>query len=235
MKDQSLGDRMKNNYENRSRVKLTRRMPVMLRLDGKAFHTFTRGCERPFDERLGKAMDDTARYLCENIQGARVAYVQSDEISILLTDYERIKTDAWFDYGVQKMCSIASGLASAFFSTTYGKLAVFDCRAFNLPMEEVVNYFIWRQQDWIRNSVQMVGQANFSHNQLHKKTIPMIHDMLHEIGINWARDFDAKWKNGRTLMKIDRDFEEFHDIIFQQDRERFLPYLTVGIKDDQED
>ena len=90
--------RMKENYENRSKIFLTRRTPVIIRLDGKAFHTYTRGLDKPFDSGLINDMQDTAIYLCQNIQGAKCAYVQSDEISILVTDFDDINTQAWFDY-----------------------------------------------------------------------------------------------------------------------------------------
>lgn len=117
-----LGNRMKENYENRSKTFLTRRMPVIIRLDGKAFHTFTRGLKKPFDDILVRAMQETAKYLCENIQGCRVAYTQSDEITLLLTDYNKLTTDAWFDYNIQKMCSISSSMATLAFNKIFDLL-----------------------------------------------------------------------------------------------------------------
>jgi len=116
MTKDSLGDRMKHNYENRSKTYLTRRMPVIIRLDGKAFHSFTRGFERPYDTVFHTAMNNTLQYLCENIQGCRLGYTQSDEITLLLTDYEKLTTDAWFDYAVQKMCSVAASMATMAFN-----------------------------------------------------------------------------------------------------------------------
>lgn len=106
MKDE-LGDRMKSYYENRSKTFLARRTPVIIRLDGKAFHTFTRGFNKPFDEAMCNAMQETMKYLCENIQGCVLGYTQSDEITLVLIDYQKLTTDAWFDYNVQKMCSVA--------------------------------------------------------------------------------------------------------------------------------
>lgn len=198
----SLGDRMKNNYENRYRFYLTRRTPAIIRLDGRAFHTVTRGCTKPFDVRFSLCMLDTALYLCREIQGAKCAYTQSDEISILLTDFDTLTTDAWFDYNIQKIASISSGLASAFFSKSYSNetINVFDSRVFNIPREEVCNYFIWRQKDWIRNSIAMLAQAHFSHKELQNKKQSDMHEMLHSKGINW-NSLDDRWKNGQFIFK----------------------------------
>lgn len=109
----SLGDRMKKQYEDRSRIYLQRRTYTIIRIDGKAFHTYTQGLERPFDSKFCRDMDKTAEFLCRNIQGAQFAFVQSDEISILLTDFETIATEAWFDANLQKMCSVSASLATA--------------------------------------------------------------------------------------------------------------------------
>ena len=140
MEKDSIGNRIKANYENRYRFSLTRRTPVIIRLDGRAFHSVTRDFKKPFDERFAEIMDDTALYLCEEIQGAKCAYVQSDEISILLTDFDKLTTDAWFDYNIQKMTSISAGLVSVFFSLLLGQTAVFDSRVFNIPVEEPVRH-----------------------------------------------------------------------------------------------
>lgn len=118
----SLNDRMKNNYENRSKTYLTRRMPVIIRIDGKAFHTLTRGLNRPFDEILHEAMNYTMQYLCKNIQGCKLGYTQSDEITLLLTDYDKLDTDAWFDYAVQKICSVSASMATMAFNVKFNEL-----------------------------------------------------------------------------------------------------------------
>lgn len=110
-----LGDRMKT-YERVPKNYLMRRQPVILRVDGKSFHTFTKGFNKPFDEILVKTMQDTMKYLCENIQGAVLGYTQSDEITVLLTDYKALNTAAWFDYNVQKCCSIAASMATMAFN-----------------------------------------------------------------------------------------------------------------------
>lgn len=193
MSEDSLGDRMKG-YENVPRHHLIRRTPVVLRLDGKAFHTLTRGMDKPFDGRLTSCMWGAATEVCKQVQGAQFAYVQSDEISVLVTDYATLSTDAWFDYGVQKMVSVAASFCTAAFLGSFRELfpdrghqlPVFDCRAFNLPREEVNNYFVWRQQDAVRNSIQMLGRAHFSHKELHLVNCKQIQDKLFlEKGINW--------------------------------------------------
>ena len=124
-KKDSLGDRMKEFYENRAKVYLTRRTPVIIRLDGKAFHSFTKGFKKPYDEIFHNTMNETMKHLCENIQGCKIGYTQSDEITLLLTDYDTLTTDAWFNYGMQKMCSIAASMATL---------------AFNKIFEQKINY-----------------------------------------------------------------------------------------------
>lgn len=147
MNKDSIGNRMKENYEDRYRFKLTRRMPVIIRLDGKAFHTLTRDCMKPFDNSFNCAIVETSIYLLKNIQGAKCAYIQSDEISILLTDFDRLTTNAWFDYNIQKMVSVSASMASVIFSSLWHRHGYFDSRVFNIPKEEICNYFIWRQLD----------------------------------------------------------------------------------------
>lgn len=115
-KKDSLGDRMKKYYENRAKTYLTRRTPVIIRLDGKAFHTFTKGFKKPYDKVFHNVMNGTMQYLCENIQGCKLGYTQSDEITLLLTDYDTLTTDAWFDYNVQKMCSVSASMATLMFN-----------------------------------------------------------------------------------------------------------------------
>lgn len=121
-KNDSLGDRMKG-YEGVSRNFLTRRVPAIIRLDGKAFHTFTKGMEKPFDLVLTQAMQETMKYLCENIQGCVLGYTQSDEITLVLTDYATIQTDAWFGYNIQKMCSVSASMATMAFNREFERIA----------------------------------------------------------------------------------------------------------------
>jgi tRNA(His) guanylyltransferase len=204
----SLGDRMKG-YEEVPKSRLVPKMPVLMRLDGKAFHTYTRvvGCERPYDIWFNECMHATTKYLCERIQGVQLAYVQSDEISLLLTDYQSIKTQAWFDYEVQKMASVAASMCAVKFYAVGGHtdedklLPAFDCRVWNLPKEEVTNYFIWRQQDATRNSIQLLGQSHFSQKQLHGKSCNEIQDMLMlQKEVNW-NDCPTPQKRGVCVIK----------------------------------
>ena len=221
-----LEDRMKDNYEHRYRFKLTRRTPVIMRLDGKAFHTVTKNCMKPFDSWLNKCMRKTAHAVMEEIQGAKCFYTQSDEISLLITDFDKFTTDAWFDYNIQKMCSIAAGLASAIFTINFydpeedeGEYALFDCRVFNIPKEEVANYFIQRQQDWMRNSVQMMAQANFSHKELYKKSVKMMKEMLLQIDKDWDK-IHTMWKHGSFCTR-DRSWTSCDHFEFTKNREVF--------------
>lgn len=225
----ALGDRMKN-YEGRSQTYLPRRTYTMIRLDGKAFHSYTKHCKRPYDLDLMSDMDNTAKYLCENIQGCKIAFVQSDEITLVLIDFETIHTDAWFDGNVQKITSISASMATAKFNQLriirlnedeYSnkskdewfqlfsidqinklELAYFDSRCWVIPDPvEVYNCLLWRQQDSTRNSIQMTGQANFSHKQLQNKSCNEIQEMLwQEKNINW-NDMPAGFKRGRCIVK----------------------------------
>jgi len=201
-KKDSLGDRMKRFYENRTRLFLPRRTYSIIRIDGKAFHTYTKGLNRPFDFKLMGDMDETACYLCKNIQGAKFAYVQSDEISILLTDFEGLTTDAWFDGNIQKIVSISSSLATAKFNELRpNKIALFDSRIFTIPSSiEVENYFIWRQQDATRNSIESSAQALYSPKQLFGKNTNDLQEMCFQKGINW-NDYPIGFKRGRTIIK----------------------------------
>lgn len=223
----AIGDRMKCNYEDRYRSKLTRRTPVIMRLDGKSFHTLTKHCEKPFDDRLQMMMVETAKHLCSEIQGAKCAYIQSDEISILITDYDKLTTDAWFDYNIQKMCSVSASIATAKFnqltndwSFLNARLSYFDSRVFNVPVDEVCNYFIWRQKDWERNSIQMLAQHHFSHSQLQNKNANTMHEMLMtEHDVNWTR-LEDRWKNGTHISKVDGMWRTHKGCpIFTRDRE----------------
>lgn len=208
----ALGTRMKG-YESVSRNFLTRRVPAIIRIDGKAFHTFTRGMEKPFDKRLMEAMQGTMQFLCKNIQGCVFGYTQSDEITLVLTDYASVSTSAWFDYNVQKMCSLAASMATLEFNRRIREypelaekfdLAMFDARAFSLPKEEVCNCLIWRQKDATRNSIESVGQAHFSHKELQRKTCNEVQEMLwSQRGINW-NDLPIECKRGVCCYHISR-------------------------------
>lgn len=220
----ALAKRMKENYEMRSRQYLTRRLPTLIRLDGKAFHTYTAGLDKPFDEGLIEDMQLTTAFLCEEIQGVKCGYTQSDEITLLLTDYDTITTDAWFDYNVQKMASVAASLATAkfnqlrmmraskkeegfyinFLSTNdIGgfRLAFFDARIFQIPEhEEVVNCFIWRQRDAEKNSISMLAQSLFSQSELHGMKSNDMQEMCFQKGQNW-NDLHFSKKRGSLIVK----------------------------------
>ena len=219
-----LGNRMKTNYEDRYRFYLPRRMPVIIRIDGKAFHTFTKGFQKPWDSIMIKSMQDTAKFLCENIMGCQMAYTQSDEISLLLVDYKRLESQAWFDNNMQKMCSVAASMATVAFNRAYQShvracmdemaegmedlylsregIAMFDARVFVLPESEVCNYFIWRQQDAIRNSVSAAGQHYFTQKELQGKKTEEIKTMLETKGIVWGK-FQTLHKFGSCVVKED--------------------------------
>jgi len=206
-----LGNRMKE-YELASFFSFTRRLPLIIRIDGKAFHGHK--FDVPFDDDLSYMMAKTAQSLCEEIQGAQLAYVQSDEISILLTDDETIKTQPWFGKKVHKIISVSASMATYQFNKlTQNAVSVdkeqwgrfdtrylFDSRAFVLPHAEVANYFVWRQQDATRNSIHMAGRSVFSHKELMNKTSNQIQEMLFKEGINW-NDYDTRFKRGLCIVK----------------------------------
>ena len=236
----TLGNRMKEYYENPYRFYLPRRSPMIIRLDMRAGHSFTKGFQKPFDNIFIESIQETAKYLCENIENVKCSYQQSDEISLLLTDYDNVGTQAWFNKNLQKMCSIAASMATLAFNRVFSKMfykwgnenlpdwdmggtnkpvdekliklcnsyegasekgAMFDARVFSIPKDEVCNCFIWRQQDAVRNSIQMVGQANFSHKELQNKTCNNIQDMLMtQKNINW-NDFPTVQKRGSCCTK----------------------------------
>lgn len=258
-----LGRRMKENYEEITQYKLTRRTPVAIRLDGRAFHTFTKGFHKPFDRELKNAMERTALYLCKNIQGCKLAYTQSDEITLILTDYDTIETNAWFDYKLQKMCSIAASMATMKFNQIFAELAnqyidyiavmqdfdiqeeqkhiaaykraleqgaMFDARCFNVPKEEVANLIVWRWMDAKRNSIQMVGQANFSHKELQGKTCANIIEMLETVD-SW--DYYCKhYLYGTIIYKFEGVWNCFAAPDNHEDL-RFIVNKKIGYDEDK--
>lgn len=222
MSNDSLGDRMKS-YEDCYRTHLPIRMPVIMRIDGKAFHSYVKGkspvgkeVEKPVDQGLVDCMNETAIELCKEVQGCRLAYVQSDEISLLLTNYQTVDTQSWFDNNLQKMVSISAAVASVTFTQLSWKIwgvdysnedpyyltkeAYFDSRAFVIPKEDVVNYFLWRQQDATRNSVQMLARSLYSHKECTDKNNSQLQEMIFQKGINW-NDCPISQKRGRCIIK----------------------------------
>jgi tRNA(His) 5'-end guanylyltransferase len=255
-------------YENVSRNSLSIKTPVIIRIDGKAFHTFTKGMDRPFDEILNTTMRLTALELCKKISGAKFAYTQSDEISILLTDTDSVETQAYFDYNVQKITSISASMATLYFNRIFkenvDKLifaskeccdidgseqidmirfdnyinkfdsALFDSRCFNIPESEVVNYFIWRQKDCTRNSIQMVGRNYFSHKELHQVSCDELQGkLLLEKNINWNNYKDI-YKRGTGIRRVQSEVVERkiwqvdeHIPIFSQDRSNYIQEMMM--------
>lgn len=201
----TLAQRIKR-YEASSDVLLTPRMPVIIRVDGRSFSKFTKRLNRPFDQGFINAMVLSATMVMSDMQGCKVAYVQSDEASFLLTDYDKINSQGWFGYELQKMVSISAACMTAHFMSFFcdsENVAMFDSRAFNLPKEDVVNYFLWRTKDWQRNSLQMYCRSFFSHQEMHKKSREDMHEMLHSKGKNWTNDLPNQVKNGTFIIKDD--------------------------------
>lgn len=240
----SLGNRMKM-YEGIFKQQLIPNSISIIRIDGKAFHTYTKGLNKPFDRGLIYDMDETAAYLCKNIMGAKFAYVQSDEISILVTDYDKIETQQWFGGSIMKWVSVSASMATSKFNelryrrlaeennpfiSTMSKWAEFDSRVWQIPTRmEATNYFIWRQQDATRNSIQMAARSVFSHNECENKNGSQLQEMLFQKGINWD-DYPAIHRRGRVIKKEYYEKEEasrsrwgmVEPPIFTQDREFLL-------------
>lgn len=229
---------MKDQYEHRTRFSVPRRTYTLIRLDGKSFHTYTRGLQKPFDDGLIQDMDAAIIAMLPEIQGVQFAYTQSDEISLLLADFATPNTDAWFDGNIQKMVSVAASIITAEFNKIRARrwkkentaalfvgnkmdeteefadyvpfqLAYFDARVFTIPdRTEVMNYFIWRNQDAGRNSVSMVAQSLFSHKELQgKSTADMQEMMFQKHNVNWA-EYDQSKKNGRLIVKKQYELDD---------------------------
>lgn len=200
--------RMKENYEKRFQTQLIRRIPVIVRIDGKCFHSFCKRFEKPHDKFLNNSLNEVMLFLCSNIQGCKFAQRHSDEISLLLTDYDSLQTDAFFDYEVQKICSVVASMATAEFCRILAsypylgetgevrtmhlkweeKWPNFDARCFNIPENEISNYFWWRMLDGKRGSINMLSQYHFSHKELQKKSNDEMQEMLwQQKNINWAK------------------------------------------------
>lgn len=206
----SLEERMKN-YENKFR--LTENLPVIVRIDGRAFHTLTRKMNKPFDFTFINKMNEVAIALCKEVQNCRMAYVQSDEISLLL--YQKENAHPWFGNEIQKITSITSAIASSVFTLLsreddMRKHVAFDSRAFVLPPNEVANYFIWRQLDWTRNSIQMLARQHFSNKELTNVSVNEIIELLKEKGDDW-NNLSPYLKKGRAVIKI-KTMERINDI-----------------------
>lgn len=202
----ALGDRMKL-YEAAAKTTLPRRTYTICRADGRAFHSYLRHAEKPFDARFATAMDLTAAALCKEMAGAVLAYCHSDEISVLLADFGSVNCEPWFGGGAQKMASVAASIATARFNDGYAIAgsgpATFDARVFTIPDPvEVANYFVWRQRDCVRNSVSMAAQAHFPHKRLHGLDGAQMQELLwQEKGISW-NDYPDGAKRGRACTRV---------------------------------
>ncbi len=217
---------MKDNYEKVWNIQLPYRMPVILRLDGKNFHSFTKKMERPFDETFIHNMGALTEYLCKKISTTVFAYVQSDEISLLLHPYKKLDTDPWFANEIQKISSVSAGLASSYFSLLYNKQAVFDARVFVLPEAEVVNYFVWRQQDATRNSVTMAAQTLYSHRQLDKQNSETKKTMMLQKGVDYMA-YETYKRRGFSVVKKTEWITDWNIPLFTEDRDYVHKWLEV--------
>lgn len=216
----NLEERMKS-YEQATRTVLPRRFPIIIRVDGKGFSNYTKQLPgKPFDRNFISVMESTAIALCQEIQGAQLAFVQSDEISILVHGYKKFESEPWFGNQVQKMVSVSAAVASATFTANswrmWSKIAVhdtdplpgigdiepayFDSRAFLVPEADVANYFLWRQRDGLRNSVQMFARVHFSQKELHKKSTNEMIEMCRAKGHDWHK-LPPSQRNGRAVYR----------------------------------
>ena len=220
--DMSIRDRMKE-YEDVSNHYLLSRTPVFIRVDGRAFHSFTKGMEKPFDLNLINAMLLAGQETAKEMMGFKLGYHQSDEFTFMMLDTDSLETQPWFGNNMSKIISITTSIFTSAFNSMFlfNKKAQFDCRAFNVPLDDAPNVFIWRQHDWERNSLQMLARSKFSHKQLEGKNSGDIHNMLHEIGLNWA-DLPNVLKNGSFLTKEGNlisnklDYSAINDLIHKE-------------------
>lgn len=223
----NIGERIKR-YEWASNYSLTPRSCLFIRIDGKAFHTFTRGCDKPFDQKLIDSMVQAGIDTAKEMMGFKLAYLQSDECTFMLTDFDTLQTQGWFGYELNKIVSVSASMFTAYFNRAYGSdNAIFDSRAFIVPEDDAPNVFIWRQRDWERNSIQMLSRSHFSHSELNKKKVPEMHNMLHQKGVNWS-ELNDQLKNGTFITK---DFELLHN---KMDYEQINNILTQSRKANNE-
>jgi len=202
MINDSLGERMKM-FEDVYRYKLPPNSCWIIRVDGRAFHTLTRGMET-FDSRIISIMNEVGFALAKEFSSARIAYIQSDEVSLLIKNHHT--RDEMFGRGIQKLASISAACATMAANqwcrdvVMPSRKMMFDSRIFAIPESEVANYFIWRQHDWARNSVQMQARKYFSHTEIQNKNNMEILDMLHEREVDWEY-LPTDLKRGRCIVK----------------------------------
>lgn len=224
-------------YEAVSDIHLMRRTPVIVRLDGKNFSTFTRSMKKPFDSAFKMCMTAVAKRLCAEAQNCRMAFHGSDEISLLLVDYRTLTTSPWFDNDVMKVTSVSAAIATAAFAEELlsqgvfdvknKRFPVFDSRCFNVPERDVVNYFVWRQRDIMRNSVSAAAQSVFSHKDLQGVNRDQMIDMLKlRRGIDW-NDYGHHFRQGSVII---RDAEVLGNVT----RHRWVEHAAPLFKDDRQ-
>lgn len=201
MKD-AIGARIKR-YEQVYNHTLTPRSCLFIRVDGKAFHTYTRGMKRPYDVRIIEAMRYAAKKTITHMQGVKGAYIQSDECTFMLTDFDELETQGWFNYELNKVVSISASAYTMYFNQAMRaagitKEAMFDSRAFIVPQDDAPNVFIWRQRDWQRNSVQMLARSLYSQKELQGKNVQELRSMILDKGTDW-HGLPGQLKNGTFL------------------------------------
>ena len=203
----ALGDRMKLYESAEAGRRFMPLLPIMARVDGRAFHSFAKGLKRPFDPILTEGMIETAKALAEDT-GACMVYTQSDEISLAWHSTD-IDCQIWFDGRICKMTSQLAALATLHFyrfvlerMPWYAfKKPSFDARCWQVPNRtEGANVFLWREWDCTKNSLSMAASTYYSANDLHGKNGAEKHDMLHAKGINW-NDYPASFKRGTYIQR----------------------------------
>jgi tRNA(His) 5'-end guanylyltransferase len=224
----TLGDRIKH-YESISEHYFIPKTPIIIRIDGKSFHTWTKGCQRPFDQTLITCMFESAKEVAKQMQGCKAIYAQSDEVTFVLTDDATLESQQWFGGRQNKIESVTAAMMTAYFNKwwyantgNYAKdPAIFDARAFQCPKDDVANVFLWRVKDWERNSLSMFCNQYFSPKELHGKCRVEQHEMLHNIGHNWATECTDQQKNGSwwSCDKVDNfnltNYQDIDDYIFR--------------------
>lgn len=231
---QSLGDRMKR-YEACYDQTLLPNSCVFVRVDGRAFHTYTRHKafgERkngsPFVHLLHTAMVEAADSTRQEMSGFKLLFTQSDECTFVITDFDSYHTEPWFGGRLNKVVSITASAYTAYFNRFMSQVlpdlpvpAMFDARAYVVPFEDAPNVFVWRQRDWERNSLSMLAQHHFSHSKLQGKSSADMHEMLHQIGVNWA-ELDPWQKNGTYIDRAGLSYNE--RLSYNQIKQALTPF-----------
>jgi tRNA(His) guanylyltransferase len=202
----ALADRCKSFEAAEAGRRAARGTPLLARLDGRAFHTFTRDLRRPYDEAMSRCMIETARYLVQELN-ALVAYTQSDEITLAWFEPADSPTEYPFDGRYQKLASVLAGLASTRFYQLVLELMPakvrevphLDCRVWQVPaLSDAAEVFVWREEDAIKNSTTMAALAHFTDREIHGKDTATKQEMLLARGVDW-RAYPAFFQRGTYL------------------------------------